>query len=73
MLKLIYRRYYCRKEVYTQDERLGYRLDTFEALKKSFDEILPEAEQEKVIMRLILSIKNISGGYYSALGRQTSI
>jgi len=68
LLKLIHRRYYCRKEVYTQDERLGHSLDTFEALKKSFDEILPEAEQEKVIMRLLLSIKNISGGRFGDYG-----
>ena len=68
LLKLIHRRYYCRKETFINDGRLRQRMDSYEKLKEKLDELLPEQEQEKVIMRLILSIKNISGGRFGDCG-----
>jgi hypothetical protein len=68
LLKLIHRRYYSRKETFVNDGRLRQRMDSYEKLKEKLDELLPEQEQEKIIMRLIRSIKNISGGRFGDCG-----
>ena len=70
LLKLIYLKYYTEYSdiIIAETEILNIFLINYQEFKTVCSEILPYDEQSKIILRLILSINNISGGQFGDYG-----
>ena len=70
LLKLVYLKYYTEYKdiIIAETEILNIFLKNYQEFKTVCNEILPDEEQSKIILRLMLSISNISGGRFGDYG-----
>ncbi len=70
ILELIYCKYYHTEptDITSSDEIISDLVENYKDLKITFNKTLSEDHQRKIILRLILSIKNMSGGRFGDYG-----